>query len=136
MSSTRPPCPTLPIPARLLDSARKLRHGMTDAENLLWYLLRRKQLGGFRFRRQHPYLGFILDFYCPEARLVVEIDGGQHADNITGDALRTDCLERRGLKVLRFWNNEVTDNIEGVLETIYFSLVEKVVAGRDSAPPP
>ena len=67
-----------PVPLPLLKAARTLRGSMTDAEQLLWYCLRRRQLGGFRFRRQHPFEMFVLDFYCCETKLAIELDGGQH----------------------------------------------------------
>jgi len=128
----------LPVPARLLDAARDLRKHMTDAEQLLWFCLRRKQLAGFRFRRQHPIQRFILDFYCSEAKLVVELDGGQHNEDIamSSDALRTAFLERHGIRVVRVWNNEVFQNLEGVLQMIYEVLQERVEGGHESLPPP
>ncbi len=98
--------------------ARELRENQTDAERLLWSRLRGRQLAGFKFRRQHPVPPFIVDFACIEARLIVELDGGQHAENASADARRTACIEREGFRILRFWNNEVLGNLEGVLETI------------------
>lgn len=117
-----------PVPAPLLEAARSLRKGMTDAEQLLWFCLRRKQLGGFRFRRQHPFERFVLDFYCCESKLAIELDGGQHneLDARTRDKERTEFLEHHGIKVLRFWNNEVFSNMEGVLQTIYDSLMARI----------
>jgi very-short-patch-repair endonuclease len=113
-----------PVPAPLLEAARSLRKNMTDAEQLLWRCLRRKQLGGFRFRRQHPIDRFVLDFYCCEAKLAIELDGGQH--NEPGARLRdherTTILHRYGIRVVRFWNSEVLDNPEGVLQKIYSTL--------------
>lgn len=110
-----------PVPEPLLEAARSLRKNMTDAETLLWQCLRRKQLGGFRFRRQHPLERFVLDFYCCEANLAVELDGGQHnePEMRARDAERTLFLHQRGIHVIRFWNTEVMDNLEGVLQTIY-----------------
>ncbi len=75
-----------------------------------------------KFRRQHPYGDYILDFACLERKIVIELDGGQHADNVPYDTLRTRNLERSGFRVLRFWNNEVFDNIEGVVEVILNTL--------------
>ena len=95
--------------------ARKLRLTPTDAEIRVWSRLRRKQLEGFRFRRQHPLGPYVVDFFCAEAKLIVEVDGGQHADD--GEA-RTLWLEARGYRVIRFWNNDVLANTEGVLEAI------------------
>jgi len=99
--------------------ARKLRLTSTDAEIRLWSRLRRKQLEGFRFRRQHPLGPYVVDFFCAEAKLVVEVDGGQHADD--GDT-RTRWLAARGYRVIRFWNNDVLANTEGVLQMILEAL--------------
>lgn len=93
---------------------------MTDAERKLWYHLRGGRLGGFRFRRQHPIPPYVLDFYCYAAKLVVELDGGQHIEE--ADAARTRALEARGLRVIRFWNNDVLSNTEAVLEAILSAL--------------
>jgi very-short-patch-repair endonuclease len=100
------------------ERARKLRSNPTDAEIRIWSRLRRRQLEGFRFRRQQPIGPFIIDFFCPEARLVIEVDGGQHADNATRDAVRTRWLEKAGCRVVRFWNHNVLANTDGVLEVI------------------
>jgi very-short-patch-repair endonuclease len=91
---------------------------MTDPERLLWGRLRRRQLGALRFRRQFPLGPYIADFFCLRARLVVELDGSQHAERAVEDAARTRWLESQGFKVIRFWNQEVLQNLEGVLETI------------------
>ena len=99
-------------------NARTLRRNMTEAERVLWHRLRRRQVAGCRFRRQHPLGGFIVDFVSLEARLVVEVDGGQHAERHGYDQERTAWLARRGYRVLRFWNNEVLANAEGVLDVI------------------
>ena len=93
--------------------ARKLRANMTDAERRLWSALRDRRLQQFKFRRQHPLGPFIVDFACIEHRLVIEADGGQHVDNAE-DAKRTAVLESRGWRVLRFWNNDILTNTEGV----------------------
>jgi len=97
--------------------ARALRRDMTDAERRLWAALRHRRLRALKFRRQHPIGRFILDFACVEHRLVVEADGGQHADS-ESDARRTAWLESRGWRVLRFWNNDILSNPEGVQEAI------------------
>ncbi len=102
-----------------LPLARKLRLTPTDAEIRLWSRLRRKQLEGFRFRRQHPLGPYVVDFFCPEAKLVVEVDGGQHADD--GET-RTRWIEAQGYRLIRFWNNDVLANTEGVLSTILDAL--------------
>ena len=97
---------------------------MTEGERKLWALLRRKRLSGFRFRRQQPIGPYIADFFCPSAKLVIEIDGGGHAHEVqTGhDALRTRWLEANGYRVLRFWNLDVFKNQTGVLGAAYFAL--------------
>jgi very-short-patch-repair endonuclease len=84
--------------------------------------LRGKQIDGFRFRRQHPLGPYVVDFFCPTARLIVEVDGGQHAKRSATDAQRTAWLEARGYRVLRFWNNDTLSNTEGVLLTILAAL--------------
>jgi len=98
--------------------SKELRREMTDAEQKLWRRLRGEQLGA-KFRRQHPYLDFILDFVSLENKLVVEVDGGQHADEVANDAQRTRALEQAGFTVLRFWNNEVLDEMDAVVMRIY-----------------
>ncbi|OIQ92402.1 hypothetical protein GALL_256230 [mine drainage metagenome] len=95
---------------------------MTNAETHLWQHLRARQILGFKFRRQHPAGKYILDFACIDAKLAIEIDGGQHNELHMQDNLRTAWLESQGWKVLRFWNNEVLQNTEGVLEKIYNTL--------------
>jgi len=95
---------------------------MTDAERLLWQALREKQLNGHRFRRQHPIGKYIADFACAERKLVIELDGGQHQDQLVYDEQRTAFLQENGWQVLRFWNNDVMNNLEGVLSTIVGNL--------------
>ena len=96
---------------------RELRKTSTDAERTFWRHLRNRQLGGHKFRRQHPYEGYVLDFACMERKLVVEADGGQHAESRRDEA-RDDFLAQAGFTVLRFWNNEVLLQTEAVLEVI------------------
>ncbi|MBN2619518.1 endonuclease domain-containing protein [candidate division WOR-3 bacterium] len=96
--------------------ARRLRKNMTDAERKLWYRIKRKQLG-VRFRRQQPIGRYIVDFVCFERKVIIEVDGGQH-DQCLGDTKRDACFGRQGYHVLRFWNNEVLRNIDGVIEAI------------------
>jgi very-short-patch-repair endonuclease len=103
------------INPRLLANARYLRCNQTDVERLLWSRLRARQLHGEKFRRQYPVSGYIVDFCCPEKQLIVELDGGQHAQKQRVDKKRTAVLKRQGYRVLRFWNNEVIDNPDGVL---------------------
>src|SRR6516165_6634756 len=100
------------------DRAWTLRRTMTEAERRLWQMLRSRQTQGWRFRRQVPIGRFIADFVCHQARLIVEIDGGQHDPTSEKEASRTRFLEAEGYRVLRFWNNEVLDNREGVRATI------------------
>ena len=102
--------------------ARQLRARQTEAERLLWYLLRDRRLNGAEFRRQVPIGNYIVDFVCQEAKLVVELDGGQHADQVAYDTARTEWLVSVGYRVLRFWNNDLTENEEGVLTAIYNEL--------------
>lgn len=106
------------ISTRLRDHARRLRCDQTEAERRLWARLRARQLCGIKFRRQHPIGRFIADFCCPERGLVVELDGGQHAENRQADQRRSEILAHQGYRVLRFWDNEVMADIEAVLERI------------------
>ena len=99
-----------------IDRARELRRRSTEAEKRLWYALRRRDLGGLKFCRQQPIDRHVVDFVCFAARPIIEVDGGQHAPEV--DAPRTAYLERHGYRVLRFRNNEVLENLEGVLQTI------------------
>jgi len=103
-------------------NARSLRKNPTDAEKRLWWHLRSKQLAGYKFRRQQPIDHYIVDFVSFDHRLIIELDGGQHADQQKNDTVRTLYLEKFGFRILRFWNNEVLKNTEGVLETILTSL--------------
>jgi very-short-patch-repair endonuclease len=112
---------------------RLLRNAPTDAEQKLWQRLKNRQLEGCKFRRQHPYENYVLDFVCLERKLVVELDGGQHIDAVAYDEKRTLLLERAGFCVLRFWNNEVFAELDGVLEVIYRELL---VRATPSAPNP
>ena len=100
---------------RLTSVARKLRGNSTDAERLLWSRIRSRQLGA-KFVRQFPIGPYIADFACRSARLVIELDGGQHREEI--DASRTATIEAYGYRVIRFWNNEVIENLEGVVAAI------------------
>jgi very-short-patch-repair endonuclease len=102
--------------------ARDLRRDQTEAERRLWKLVRNRQLGGFKFRRQYPIDHYIVDFACADARLVIELDGGQHAQRADADADRTRALESCGWEVMRFWNGDVIENERGVAETIIAAL--------------
>ena len=102
--------------------AKQLRANSTDAERMLWRHLRSRQLADFKFRRQQVIEPYIVDFVCLERRLVVEIDGGQHAERQKEDARRTAFLESAGFHVIRFWNNEVLANLDGVMSAIQGAL--------------
>jgi len=98
--------------------ANKLRKRPTNAEMLLWKYLRLRQMAGLKFRRQQAIDNYIVDFICFENRIVIEVDGGQHAVEGEEDISRDSYLNKHGFKILRFWNNEVLNNTIGVLETI------------------
>lgn len=115
----------MPVRART-EIARRLRRDATDVEKILWRALR-ERLVSWKFRRQHPIGRRIADFACPAAKLVIELDGSQHAERIDADDRRAAEIARRGYRIIRFWNNDVLDNLEGVLETIRRDL---------EAPPP
>lgn len=104
---------------------RRLRKNMTDPEQRLWNCLRRNQMGNFKFRRQHPFGDYVIDFLCLEAMLAVEVDGGQHSENEREDAIRTKSLTDAGFKMLRFWNHEVLRDIEAVKESIWLALQQR-----------
>jgi very-short-patch-repair endonuclease len=104
--------------AATIERARDLRHRDTHAEARLWNVLRAGRLGGWKWKRQVPFGPFFLDFLCVEASLVVELDGGQHADQVAYDVRRTAYLVARGLHVLRFWNSAVLTNRDGVCLSI------------------
>ena len=112
--------------------AQELRNNATDAEKRIWRHLSRRQLGGYKFSRQMPVGPFICDFLCREAALVVELDGGQHDLRAAYDGARSRFIESQGYRVLRFWNNDVMSNVEGVLEAI----LETLEAVPMSPPPP
>jgi len=99
--------------------ARRLRNAGTEAEHRLWYFLRRRQLAGYKFRRQVPLAGYIVDFACMPLRLVVELDGGQHLEAVAYDRRRTEILQGEGYRVLRFWNDDVLLRTEEVVAEIF-----------------
>ena len=116
--------------------ARRLRRGATDAERRLWYRLRSRQIDGVKFVRQEPIGPYIVDFVCREQQLIVEVDGGQHATD-KRDAVRDVWLTNHGYRVLRFWNNDVLANTEGVLEAIAAALSDIAdVRTRGATPHP
>jgi very-short-patch-repair endonuclease len=98
--------------------AKRLRHEMTDAERLLWNEVRAHRFAGLKFKRQEPLGLYVVDFVCYEAKLIVELDGGQHASQKEADEERTRWLASRGFRVVRFWNNDVLTNIAGVMREI------------------
>ena len=108
--------------ARGLGLARQLRKSWTDAELRLWYLLRNRGLGKNKFRRQHPVGPYVVDFVCLEKKLVIEVDGSQHIDRFEQDKRRTAYLEARGFRVMRFWDNDVLKQTDGVMQVIFDSL--------------
>jgi very-short-patch-repair endonuclease len=110
--------------ARPTKLARELRANATDAERKLWSYLGARRVAGVRFNRQVPIGPFICDFVSRGAKLIIEVDGGQHAANVAADDGRTTILERHGYRVLRFWNNDVMQNIEGVVSTIEHALAD------------
>ena len=99
-------------------AAKRLRRNQTDAERLLWFRLCDRRFEGLKFKRQVPIYQYVVDFCCADARLIIELDGGQHGVRQEVDTLRTKKLEELGYLVLRFWNNDIFDNIDGVLEAI------------------
>jgi very-short-patch-repair endonuclease len=108
-----------PVKRQISRHAATLRRAMTDAERLLWSRLRARRLG-WKFRSQHSIGPFVADFVCLKRKLIIEADGGQH--NAAGDRPRTAYLRKRGFRVLRFWNNDILQNIDGVLATILLIL--------------
>jgi very-short-patch-repair endonuclease len=106
------------------DLARRLRRAQTDVERQLWYALRDRRFHAYKFRRPQPVGAYVVDFICFEHRLIVELDGSQHAapDRLAHDAARTRFLEGEGFRVLRFWNAEMNENFAGVLEVIRLAL--------------
>lgn len=117
-------------PSLTRDAARKLRRDQTEAERKLWARLRSSQLNGFKFRRQHPLGPFFADFFCMEAKLVIELDGAQHADQSGSDDRRTEFLRSAGYVVLRFWNHQVISEIDEVVQRIADVLEESHRPGK------
>jgi very-short-patch-repair endonuclease len=115
------------------DRARFLRSNMTETERFVWQRIRRRQLAGFKFRRQHPLGPFIVDFVCLERKLVLELDGGQHAAQTEYDAQRTSWLAERGYRVFRVWNFEAIEEWDAMAERICELLRE--VGGEPSSTP-
>ena len=109
----------------LIPLARNLRKNQTDTEQILWLQLRKKRFLNYKFRRQFPIEPYVVDFICLELKLIIELDGSQHSEQIDQDAERTSFLNQRGFKVVRFWNNEVVDNLDGVLESLRLIVVAR-----------
>lgn len=109
---------------KTIEIARKLRKTQTPLEARLWYYLRSRRFQGFKFRRQYPISNFIVDFCCLRQKLIIELDGGQHNEsaNQSSDIKRDQCLVSMGYQVLRFWNNDLDNNLGGVLEKIFQTL--------------
>ncbi|MEO8333309.1 MAG: endonuclease domain-containing protein [Gallionella sp.] len=114
------------------NKAKSLRQNQTEAEKHLWQRLRNRGLNDYKFRRQVPIGSYIADFVCMELRLIVEVDGGQHADQIAYDQKRELFLRKEGYEIVRYWNNEVLGNLDGVLETLTLALS---LRERDFTPP-
>lgn len=112
-----------PVRRQISPHAARLRRDRTDAEDKFWQAVRNRQLGGFKFRFQHSIGPYVADFACLEAMLIVEIDGGQH--NEERDAERTRFLEDLGFAVLRFWNNDVLENLDGVASSVLAALLRR-----------
>ena len=106
------------MPLNPTETAKSLRKSSTDAERLLWRYLKAKRMNGLKFRRQEPIGRFIVDFVCYEKKLIIEADGSQHVLEKGKDEARTQWLNAQGFKVMRFWNNEIMTNIDGVMERI------------------
>ena len=113
-----------PVPAPHRAFAKSLRTNSTDAERKLWSLLRAGQLDGLRFKRQVPLDGYIIDFVCFEAKLIIELDGGQHSGS-AADLIRDEHFRATGFHTLRFWNNDVLENIDGVYERLQIALRDR-----------
>jgi very-short-patch-repair endonuclease len=122
-----------PVDKRIL-RARKLRRDTTEAERKLWPCLKQIALNGSHFRRQATIGPYFADFACHALRIVIEIDGGQHNESAS-DAARTRYLEALGYRVLRFWNNDVLNNAEGVAEVIAAAIAERIPPTPDPSPP-
>lgn len=120
----------------LLENAKSLRRTQTDAEQKLWYHLRAHRFMGKKFKRQKPMGRYVVDFVCLEEKLIIELDGGQHAENVEYDSERDSWLRNEGYTVLRFWNNEMLNEMEGVLERIRMEIDNKIVLNDTLSPDP
>ncbi len=104
--------------------ARRLRQNQTDAEKIVWQQLRSRQLAGCKFRRQHPLGNYIVDFICLDRKLIIELDGSQHMETLEYDEKRSNFLQQEGFVILRFWNNQVFEELETVLAVIHGELTK------------
>ncbi len=116
------------------NQAKDLRHRSTDAELLLWKRLRNRSIDDVKFRRQQPIGPYVVDFVCMERRLVIEVDGGQHTEQLERDEARTAYLKSKGYRVLRYWNNEVLGQTESVLEAIHEALAQAAYPSLQPSP--
>jgi len=112
----------------MFQRARELRKGPTSAEKILWEALRNRKLGRFKFRRQHRFGFFIADFYCPEAKLIIEVDGEIHKAQTAHDDLRTQELSANGYQVIRFTNQQIIESLDQVLESITLACEKRTFA--------
>ena len=124
LRGSRPPMPDDVDRIHQLHFARRLRRDATEAERYLWRHLRRRNLNGHRFRRQHPIGPYVADFACLHVRLIIELDGGQHAASRSYDAQRDVYLAERGFRVLRFWDHDVLTDVETVMDVIRAAMEE------------
>ena len=120
----------------LLDNAKVLRRSMTDAEQKLWYYLRAYRFMGRKFKRQKPIGKYVVDFVCLEEKLIIELDGGQHAESVEYDRERDAWLRSQGYTVLRFWNNQLMKETESVLEQIRLALSSEAGSSKTLSPNP
>ncbi|BCA57748.1 endonuclease domain-containing protein [Sphingomonas sp. HMP6] len=123
-----------PVRRQISPHAARLRRERTDVEDSIWQSLRNRQCDSFKFRFQSTIGAFVVDFLCVEARLIVELDGGQHSEAV--DVARTRFLEAKGYRVLRFWNSDVVENRDGVLEAIRLALAARMSERRRPSPNP
>ena len=121
---------------KVLNNAKTLRTNQTEAEQRLWYHLRAHRFMDLKFKRQKPMGRYIVDFVCVERRLIIELDGGQHAEQVVYDQHRDAWLRSQGYTVLRFWNNEVMQQLEGVLEQIRLTLTLSPSPSPERSPSP
>ena len=119
-----------------IEKSRQLRKNMTSQERKLWNIIRERRFFGYRFRRQFPISSYIVDFVCREKRIIIEIDGGQHNEiqNIEYDNKRTEFLKSEGFQVIRFWNNDVDNNMDGIYERLkeVFKIDDKITPPQPS----